>query len=132
MRLAGVTVSGDLLLADRALGPLCLDDLLGRSRALQDAACGISQGRLGMGNSRRSRPAAPSQGGSQGSVPAGVGHRGIRSSRGQSLLEMYPEEGDLTRPLQVSIRVAAYQYGEYCELTVCSHHDSGSCQSPKN
>ncbi|KAH9966474.1 hypothetical protein BC827DRAFT_1176160, partial [Russula dissimulans] len=35
----------------------------------------------------------------------------------RALLEMYPEEGDLTRPLQVSIRVAAYQYGEYCELT---------------
>ncbi|KAH9959408.1 chaps-domain-containing protein [Russula dissimulans] len=32
------------------------------------------------------------------------------------LLEMYGEEGDLTRTLQVSIRVAAYQYGEYCEL----------------
>ncbi|KAI9507849.1 Chs5p-Arf1p-binding proteins-domain-containing protein [Russula earlei] len=32
------------------------------------------------------------------------------------LLEMYAEEGDLTRTLQVAIRVAAYQYGEYCEL----------------
>ncbi|KAI0291011.1 chaps family protein [Russula brevipes] len=32
------------------------------------------------------------------------------------LLEMYAEEGDMTRTLQVAIRVAAYQYGEYCEL----------------
>jgi len=53
------------------------------------------------------------------------------------LLEMYAEEGDLTRTLQVSIRVAAYQYGEYCELAVCSHHaiigvlngDYGDCST---
>ena len=39
------------------------------------------------------------------------------------LLEVYAEEGDLTRTLQVAIRVAAYQYGEYSELAVRSHHD---------
>jgi hypothetical protein len=39
------------------------------------------------------------------------------------LLDMYAEEGDLTRTLQVAIRVAAYQHGEYSELAVCSHHD---------
>jgi len=32
------------------------------------------------------------------------------------LLEIYADEGDLTRTLQVAIRVAAYQYGEYSEL----------------
>ncbi|KAF8500392.1 Chs5p-Arf1p-binding proteins-domain-containing protein [Russula emetica] len=32
------------------------------------------------------------------------------------LLDMYAEEGDLTRTLQVAIRVAAYQHGEYSEL----------------
>ena len=39
------------------------------------------------------------------------------------LLEVYAEEGDLTRTLQVAIRVAAYQYGEYSELAVRSHQD---------
>jgi Chs5-Arf1p-binding protein BUD7/BCH1 len=39
------------------------------------------------------------------------------------LLDMYAEEGDLTRTLQAAIRVAAYQYGEYSELSVCSQHD---------
>lgn len=39
------------------------------------------------------------------------------------LLEVYAEEGDLTRTLQVAIRVAAYQYGEYSELAVRSHPD---------
>jgi hypothetical protein len=39
------------------------------------------------------------------------------------LLDMYADEGDLTRTLQVAIRVAAYQNGEYSELAVCSHHD---------
>jgi len=39
------------------------------------------------------------------------------------LLDMYAEEGDLIRTLQVAIRVAAYQHGEYSELAVCSHHD---------
>jgi hypothetical protein len=39
------------------------------------------------------------------------------------LLEIYADEGDLTRTLQVAIRVAAYQNGEYAELAVCSHHD---------
>jgi hypothetical protein len=34
----------------------------------------------------------------------------------------------MTRTLQVAIRVAAYQYGEYCELAVCPHHDViGAC-----
>jgi len=32
------------------------------------------------------------------------------------LLEVYADEGDLMRTLQVAIRVAAYQYGEYAEL----------------
>jgi Chs5-Arf1p-binding protein BUD7/BCH1 len=36
------------------------------------------------------------------------------------LLEMYAEEGDLQRSLQAAIRVAAYQYGEYTEMTVGS------------
>lgn len=34
------------------------------------------------------------------------------------LLEMYSEEGDLQRSLQAAIRVAAYQYGDYGEMTV--------------
>lgn len=34
------------------------------------------------------------------------------------LMDMYAEEGDITRTLQVGIRVAAYQYGEYTEMTV--------------
>ncbi|KAI0790518.1 chaps-domain-containing protein [Abortiporus biennis] len=33
------------------------------------------------------------------------------------LLDMYAEEGDIQRTLQVAIRVAAYQYGEYTEMT---------------
>ncbi|KAJ3553876.1 hypothetical protein NM688_g3386 [Phlebia brevispora] len=33
------------------------------------------------------------------------------------LLDMYAEEGDIQRTLQVAIRVAAYQYGEYAEMT---------------
>ncbi|PCH44766.1 chaps-domain-containing protein [Wolfiporia cocos MD-104 SS10] len=33
------------------------------------------------------------------------------------LLDMYAEEGDIQRTLQVAIRVAAYQYGEYTETT---------------
>lgn len=36
---------------DRALGPPCLDDFSGRSRALQNAACGIPKDWPGMGNS---------------------------------------------------------------------------------
>lgn len=34
------------------------------------------------------------------------------------LLEMYSEEGDLQRSLQAAIRVAAYQYSDYGEMTV--------------
>ena len=34
------------------------------------------------------------------------------------LLEMYSDEGDLQRSLQAAIRVAAYQYAEYGEMTV--------------
>jgi len=45
------------------------------------------------------------------------------------LLDMYAEEGDLTRTLQVAIRVAAYQHGEYSELAVCSHHDVIICEA---
>ena len=36
------------------------------------------------------------------------------------LMEMYAEEGDLTRSLQTAIRVAAYQHNEYAELAVRS------------
>jgi hypothetical protein len=36
------------------------------------------------------------------------------------LLEMYAEEGDITRTIQTAIRVAAYQYAEYTEMTVSS------------
>lgn len=45
------------------------------------------------------------------------------------LLDMYAEEGDLTRTLQVAIRVAAYQHGEYSELAVCPHHDVIICEA---
>jgi hypothetical protein len=34
------------------------------------------------------------------------------------LMELYADEGDLTRTLQTAIRVAAYQYGDYTEMTV--------------
>ena len=34
------------------------------------------------------------------------------------LLEMYAEEGDITRTIQTAIRVAAYQYADYTEMTV--------------
>jgi hypothetical protein len=34
------------------------------------------------------------------------------------LLEMYAEEGDITRTIQAAIRVAAYQYADYTEMTV--------------
>jgi hypothetical protein len=34
------------------------------------------------------------------------------------LMEVYADEGDLTRTLQTAIRVAAYQYGDYTEMTV--------------
>jgi hypothetical protein len=34
------------------------------------------------------------------------------------LMETYSEEGDLQRTLQTAIRVAAYQYAEYAEMTV--------------
>ncbi|KAI0634831.1 chaps-domain-containing protein [Trametes polyzona] len=33
------------------------------------------------------------------------------------LLDMYAEEGDIQRTLQVAVRVAAYQWGEYTEMT---------------
>ncbi|KAN0085746.1 ChAPs (Chs5p-Arf1p-binding proteins) domain containing protein [Tylopilus felleus] len=33
------------------------------------------------------------------------------------LLEMYAEEGDITRTIQTAIRVAAYQYADYTEMT---------------
>ena len=34
------------------------------------------------------------------------------------LLDMYAEEGDIQRSLQTAVRVAAYQWGEYAEMTV--------------
>jgi hypothetical protein len=33
-------------------------------------------------------------------------------------MEMYAEEGDITRSIQTAIRVSAYQYAEYTEMTV--------------
>ncbi|KAI0371290.1 chaps-domain-containing protein [Pilatotrama ljubarskyi] len=33
------------------------------------------------------------------------------------LLDMYADEGDIQRTLQVAVRVAAYQWGEYAEMT---------------
>jgi Chs5-Arf1p-binding protein BUD7/BCH1 len=36
------------------------------------------------------------------------------------LMEMYAEEGDIQRSIQTAIRVAAYQYAEYTEMTVSS------------
>ncbi|KAF9003311.1 chaps family protein [Cyathus striatus] len=33
------------------------------------------------------------------------------------LMEMYADEGDITRSIQTAIRVAAYQYAEYTEMT---------------
>ena len=95
--------SGVLRLADWVLGPPSLDDLPGRSRALQDAACGIPQVRLRMGNSWRSRSAAPSQGGRQRSIPAGVGHTAVfdqtmgkvaRNVRGGGRLDTYTASVD--------------------------------------
>jgi hypothetical protein len=34
------------------------------------------------------------------------------------LMQMYAEEGDIQRTMQTAIRVAAYQYAEYTEMTV--------------
>ena len=45
------------------------------------------------------------------------------------LVDMYADEGDLTRTLQAAIRVAAYQYGEYAELAVCCSHHTVTCFS---
>lgn len=36
------------------------------------------------------------------------------------LLDTYADEGDIQRTLQVAVRVAAYQWGEYTEMTVRS------------
>lgn len=36
-------------------------------------------------------------------------------------MEMYAEEGDIQRTMQTAIRVAAYQYADYTEMTVCFH-----------
>lgn len=44
------------------------------------------------------------------------------------LMETYAEEGDLQRTLQTAIRVAAYQYGEYGEMTVSSTLDLNLCK----
>jgi hypothetical protein len=63
--------------ADRALGPPCLDDFSGRSRALQDAACGIPQDWPGMGNPWRPWFTVAPQGGGKRGVPAGVGHGSV-------------------------------------------------------
>ena len=37
------------------------------------------------------------------------------------LLDMYADEGDIQRSLQAAVRVAAYQWGEYAEMTVRSY-----------
>ena len=37
------------------------------------------------------------------------------------LMEMYAEEGDIQRSIQTAIRVAAYQYADYTEMTVSFH-----------
>src|SRR6267154_1711280 len=58
---------------NKALGPPCLDDLSGRSGALQNAACGIPEDWPGMGNPWRSWSAIASQGGGKRGVPAGIG-----------------------------------------------------------
>ena len=34
------------------------------------------------------------------------------------LMEMYSEEGDITRTIQTAIRAAAYAYADYTEMTV--------------
>ena len=34
------------------------------------------------------------------------------------LMEMYADEGDIQRTIQTAIRVAAYQYADYTEMTV--------------
>jgi hypothetical protein len=40
------------------------------------------------------------------------------------LMEMYADEGDIQRSIQTAIRVAAYQYAEYTEMTVRSSLES--------
>ena len=57
-----------------APGSASLDDLPCRSRAFQNAARGLPQDRLRMGDPRRPRFAASSQRGGEGSVPAGARH----------------------------------------------------------
>lgn len=37
------------------------------------------------------------------------------------LMEMYADEGDIQRSIQTAIRVAAYQYADYTEMTVSFH-----------
>ena len=34
------------------------------------------------------------------------------------LMDIYADEGDIQRSLQAAVRVAAYQWGEYAEMTV--------------
>lgn len=41
---------------------------------------------------------------------------------------MYAEEGDIQRSLQTAVRVAAYQWGEYAEMTVSLLPNSGTLQ----
>ena len=44
------------------------------------------------------------------------------------LLDMYTEEGDIQRTLQVAIRVSAYSFGEYAEQSVsCSYQCFLAC-----
>ena len=35
-------------------------------------------------------------------------------------MEMYADEGDIQRSVQTAIRVAAYQYADYTEMSVCT------------
>ena len=37
------------------------------------------------------------------------------------LMEMYADEGDIQRCVQTAIRVAAYQYADYTEMTVSAN-----------
>ena len=50
-----------------------------------------------------------------------VCHRSRYSHKPWSkLMQMYAEEGDIQRTIQTAIRVAAYQYADYTEMSVRS------------
>ena len=64
---------------DHVPGPASLDDLPCGGRALQNAARGIPQDGLGMGDPWRPRSAAPSQRGGEGGLPARIRHTPVLS-----------------------------------------------------